>query len=373
MAARVRNRTKLHLGGAFSFLEPDDRRRVTGLWSDSQAMLRSTPSSPAPTPIARRAMLLGTLAGLLASRRSHAAVTVMAGTLLSEAERALHEGRPAAAAALFERASRIDDASATAELGMLRAWLQAGDYAHAVAWGRLVAGEHADAPEAAAWADAVEGLARPAATPPARAGVPPLPGPAAALPAAFDGPMQRLGCGLVDGARERLLVPPALAHVIAQGDLPWVVDGTGTTWRLRDADGALQREAAPSAEPAAASALPPARGALAHAGRPVLVMHPGATVREHAAAWPRLVPGLLLFPAAGERRLGIASPGAAAPLGSPVFDACGHWLGWVDDGRLEPATTAPEDVACPAGPAGDVSAVYGRWYPAAAVVWRSAA
>jgi len=325
--------------------------------------------------MARRALLLGAAACLLAPRGGRAADKSAdrdaAADFIAQAERALREERPAAAASLFERASRLDDESATAELGMMRAFLQAGDYAHAVAWGRLVAGEHPGAPQAAAWTDAVEALARPGA-PGLHPGARPLPGPAPAAASRFGRPMQSLGCGLIDGAHDRLLVPPALAAALAEGEPAWVTDGTGTTWSVRDASGALRRESGADAEPAPVSALPAARGARARPGRPVLVLHPGQPARDDASAWPRLAPALLTFPVAGEHRLGIASPGPVARVGSPVFDACGQWLGWVDDGRLEPAASGPEEAACAAGPAGDVSAIYGRWYPAAAVVWRPA-
>ncbi len=290
-----------------------------------------------------------------------------AATLLQSAEQALRDGRPEAAAGLFERASRLDDESATAELGMMRAWLQAGDYARAVAWGRLVAGEHPRSPEAAAWADAVDALARPprADAPHPAAGLAPLPGPP--VDGARLAGAQRLGCGLVDGPRQRLLMPAALARRVADGaPLPWVVDGTGTLWRMADADGRLRREAPAAAEPAAASRLPAPRGTRARPGRPVLVLHPAG-----AAGWPRLAPGLLTFPAAGERSLGLASAGPAAADGSPVFDGCGNWLGWTQEGRLEAAPIADDDAtSCQGGPGGDVASVYGRWYAAAGVAWR---
>jgi hypothetical protein len=337
-------------------------------------MIRFVPPQSSAAPMARRSWLLGAAAWLITPQGADAADPVAdrapAAEFLAQAERALRDERPAAAAGLFERASRLDDVSAAAELGMMRAYLQAGDYAHAVAWGRLVAGEHPDAPEAAAWADAVEALARPAAAASARPGVPPLPGPApAALPRAGR-PLELLGGGLIAGAPERLLLPPALASALADVEGLRVTDGTGTRWRVRDASGALSRESSGEAEPAPVIALPAVRGARARPGRPVLVLHPGLPARDGAFSWPHLRPALLTFPAAGEHRLGIASPGPAAPRGSPVFDACGQWLGWLDDGRLEPAAAGDEGDACAAGPAGDVDAIYGRWYPAAAVLWR---
>ena len=319
----------------------------------------------------RRRLLLAAGAGLLTvrTRADDASPAARAAPWIASAEQTLRSGRPAAAAELFERASRIDDDAATAELGMMRAYLQAGDYAHALAWGRLVAGEHPHAPEAAAWADAVDALAhapRPGEATPS--GMPPLPGPDVDAPALPRTGLQRIGCGLIDGARQRLLVAPELARRLAEGPLPWIVDGTGSTWRMTDADGRLRREAAPGAEPAAASLVPPVRGVRARPGRPVLLLHPAV------AGWPRLAAGLLTFPAAGERALGLASAGPAAPDGSPVFDACGDWLGWTREGRLEQAPVADGDAtACQGGPGGDVASLYGKWYAAAAIVWRAAA
>jgi len=315
----------------------------------------------------RRGILALAAAGALLPLRALADER-SAAALLDAAEQALRDQRPEAAASLFERASRLDDESATAELGMMRAWLQAGDHAHAVAWGRLVAGEHAKSPEAAAWADAVDALARGPRTGAAVAtpGVPPLPGPPAD-PTRLAG-ATRLGCGLIDGGRQRLLVPPRLARRIADGALPWVLDGTGGLWRMADAQGGLQREAVASAEPAAVARAPALHVARGRPGRPVLVLHPAVE-----GGWPRLAAALLTYPATGDTRPGIAGAWPAAADGSPVFDACGHWLGWSVDGALEPAPLAGADAtSCAAGPASDVASIYGQRYATAAVVWRPA-
>ncbi len=320
----------------------------------------------------RRAVLLGGCALMLRAGSVRAADVAGAATLIASAELALRDCRPAAAAVLFERASRLDDDSATAELGMMRAYLQSGDYATAVAWGRLVAGEHPRSPEAAAWADAVDALARPGIALPARAGALALPAPAAGLADLRGARAERVGCGLIDGARQRLLVPPGLARRLAEGPWPWVVDGTGSLWRVLDAEGGLRPEAPAGAEPAAASRAPALVGARARPGRPVAVLHAGPASAPDSADWPRLAAGLLTYPAAGEHLPGLASVGPAAPDGSPVFDACGNWLGWACGGRLEPAPGATADAACAGGPVGDVAATYGRWYAAVGVIWRAA-
>jgi hypothetical protein len=312
---------------------------------------------------------LASALALAAAGRARAADAPSAASLMRAAERALRSGRPNEAAGLFERASRLDDVSATAELGMMRSYLQAGDYAHALAWGRLVAGEHRQSPEAEAWADAVDALARPAAAKAAAAGSPPLPGPATDGQAFDAENAERLGCGLLDAPHRRLLMPPALAQRVAAGAaLPWIVDGTGTPWRMTDAEGSVRCEAPAEAEPTAAGRAPAPQVGRALPGRPVLLLHPAV-----AGAWPRLAPGLLTFPAAGERLLGLASAGPAAPEGSPVFDACGRWLGWAVGGHLEPAAAPGEDAtSCRAGPGGDVASIYGQRYATAATVWRPA-
>jgi len=318
-------------------------------------------------PARRRVLLAGALALLLEPVAASAGDAAAAASLLAEGERALRAGRPAEAATWFERASRIDDTTATAELGMLRAALQAGDYLHAVAWSRLVAGEHTGSAEAAAWADAVESLARPNAARATRVGVAPLPGPAAARPA---GSGMRLGCGLIDGAGGRLHALPRVMDLIARGERPWVIDGTGNAWRVHDAQGSLRREAPTDAEPPPASRVRSLRGALARPGQPVLVLHAPVTPHDEAD-WPRLAPALLTYPAAGERLPGVALAGPRPADGSPVFDACGAWLGWWSDGRLESPRYATADAGCTAGPAADVAAVYDRWYAAVGVIRRA--
>jgi hypothetical protein len=303
-------------------------------------------------------------------------------------DQALARGRPAEAVDRFERAARLDDERPDAELGQLRAWLQAGDYAHAVAWGRLVAGEHADSPMAAAWADAVESLARPGRWPaPALAPTAwPFPAPPARRPraAAGDSMFVAVATGLVDGASRRLCLAPAVRERLsrdAAGRPLWVTEGTGAMLRLADDDDGSLTLDDPAAEPPAGLQGPAPTRAAAVPGRPVLVIstHPddgrgGAC----GTSWPRLRLGLLAQPGAADPRSRVDLPGPPPADGSPVWDACGHWLGWVEGGALTPVpdraapAPVPPAATCASRASLDTTAHYGRWYAAVATVWRQA-
>jgi hypothetical protein len=70
--------------------------------------------------------------------------------LMQEAREALSAGEPARAAALFEDASHLDDETPDAEIGMVQAYLEGGEYRKALAFATLTAGEHPDSREAEA-------------------------------------------------------------------------------------------------------------------------------------------------------------------------------------------------------------------------------
>lgn len=76
--------------------------------------------------------------------------------IMSAASRALAAGDTARAADLFEQAARIDDATPEAEIGMVRAYLQGGEYRKALAFATLVAGEHLGSSKAEAFLAWVE-------------------------------------------------------------------------------------------------------------------------------------------------------------------------------------------------------------------------
>ncbi len=63
--------------------------------------------------------------------------------LVVQAQTALANGQPQQAAELYEKAAGYGE-SATAEIGMVRAYLQAGEFKKTIAFANLVAAEHAD-------------------------------------------------------------------------------------------------------------------------------------------------------------------------------------------------------------------------------------
>lgn len=69
---------------------------------------------------------------------------------LIRAEQALAR-KSADAAALFEHASHVAGESATAEIGMVRAYMSSGQYRRALSYAHLVQGEHKASTEALAW------------------------------------------------------------------------------------------------------------------------------------------------------------------------------------------------------------------------------
>lgn len=97
----------------------------------------------APTRIRERALL----AALIVCVAAPAAATRE--RLLAEGEAALARGAAAQAGELFERAGFVKHA-AEAELGLIRSYLQAGEYRRALVFAAHTAGAHPDAPEGAA-------------------------------------------------------------------------------------------------------------------------------------------------------------------------------------------------------------------------------
>lgn len=77
-------------------------------------------------------------------------------SLLQSANQALASGEFERAAEQFEQAARVNDSTPEAEIGMVRAYLQAGEYRKALAVATLVAGEHPGSPEAEAFLAWVE-------------------------------------------------------------------------------------------------------------------------------------------------------------------------------------------------------------------------
>lgn len=339
----------------------------------------SGPTSSLPS-FRRRALMLAALAAF--ARRSFAASGDARAAWMARGEAALAAGRAAEAVDAFERAARIDDTDPDAELGQARAWLQDGDAAHARAWSRLVAGEHPAYPVATAWADAIEDLARPA---PRRAveslsPYPALPSPPARRPRALapGGRVEAVCHGLVDGSGARLRVPPAqrerLDALAAAGVPLWVTDGTGAVLRMDGGDDLSLAIDDPASDAPAARRVPPAQARPAVTGRPLLLLEARVVPGLHdacAVSWPRLRAGLLALPARDRARARIDAAGGAPADGTPVFDACGGWLGWSEAGELAPAIDASTAGACPARSPLDSAALHARWYAALGTVWRA--
>jgi hypothetical protein len=101
------------------------------------------------------ALLCGTLGwhAMAAALPQHERINHNASTLrqaLIRAEKSLADKAPDAAA-LFEHASHVEGESATAEIGMVRAYMAGGQYRRALSYAHLVQGEHTSSTEAQAW------------------------------------------------------------------------------------------------------------------------------------------------------------------------------------------------------------------------------
>lgn len=310
---------------------------------------------------AAAAALLLAAAAAAAAHEAHDAPPARAAeraALLEDGERALQRGDAEAARQAFERAGQIAH-SADAEIGLVRADMQAGRYGEAVAFVAHTAGAHRQEPAGAllhAWLLALGGQAdaarrrldaltadQPSARPRAQAlralidddrrrpGAawlqPPLrlaPYPSGTRPAPGSrvrGAATLLGDGRVAWA-------PAAALKACGASPAWLRNGLGQTTAARPSRGA----AAPRGLVALATATPLPAGAETAARAPFpgspgyLVAHVAAP--DAAAAWPRLGAGFFLAPADrpdADIHLGVPAPAGA--VGSPVFDANGALAG----------------------------------------------
>jgi tetratricopeptide (TPR) repeat protein len=275
--------------------------------------------------------------------------------LLAEGERALAEGNAGAASVLFEQASFITHA-ADAELGLIRSFMQQGQYRRALAFAAHTAGAHPDVAAGSAlyaWLLHLGGQARIAmqVVERARARLPDdrvlldtqallaaaHPRPAAALleppvrfapfsPAssALPAAARARGSGvLVDGGRHALTV----ASAVASAKRVWVRNGRGQVGAVR----AMRIEAALGiavldlAEPIGVSTPTPTRRDPFPGSPGYLVEYPQAAGTE--PTWPLMRIGFLgaAATAAGVYALGIEVP--AGPRGGPVFGSTGQWIG----------------------------------------------
>lgn len=317
--------------------------------------------------------------------------------LLELAERALAAGNPAYALIGFERAAMMLHAGDT-EMGLVRAWMQSGDYRRALTFSAHTAGAHKDMPAAAglyAWllraggqevfAQRVlsEGLQRSAADPvllavqqafQARVAVPApdllaLPHRMAPMMSMAEGQTpppvdaQVLGTAVLLGDGQTAV---ALQTIVQAGRQIWVRNGLGRTTmaEVQDTPQAL------SAQGFVLLRLAVSVGSvdLALAPRDPFAGSQGFTIAYSAQsdgtpAWPLLQQGFFggADGSTGMRKLGIPMPGNAAS--GLVLDASGHLAGVafrtrVGQAAMLPASVvrgllaeAPPDAALPQPPA----------------------
>jgi hypothetical protein len=331
--------------------------------------------------------------------------------LLAAGERALAAGDADASSALFEQAGFIQHA-ADAELGLIRSFMQQGEYRRALSFAAHTAGAHPDVAAGSAlyaWLLHLGGQTRIATqvVERARARLPDdrvlldtqalltaaQPRPAAALleppvrfapfsPAssALPATARVRGSGvLVDSGRRALTA----AAAVAGAGRVWVRNGRGQLGAVRATrlETALGLAVLDLAEPIGVSTPAPT-------GRDPFPGSPGYLVEYPQAggagpAWPLMRIGFLgtALTDAGLYALGIEAP--AGPRGGPVFGSAGQWIGLAvaRDGAADAlvlasqlrrvlsdaATDAPGPAATP-GAAAAADAIYERALPIAVEV-----
>ena len=307
--------------------------------------------------------------------------------LLDEGERQLAAGQPDQAQDVLDRAAMMLHAADT-EAALVRAYMQAGQYRRALAFGAHAAGAHrrdwpagtalyawllqvggqsvvarrvldealALAPDDAALRSASHQLNRPWPAPDAVLRQPPLRTAPYAWGAEPPADSEVVGSGVLldDGVSAAVptttLGPAPLAHSPV-----WLRNGLGQTVsaRLQARDEGLGLTTLRLDSP-----LP--RATLAAARREPFAGSPGymveyAPTHSPSAAWPLLRQGFFarLTTDAGLRRLGLDAP--AGPRGGPVFNARGEFAGVAVPGsdgpdRLVPASMPVLRAALPGAP-----------------------
>lgn len=277
--------------------------------------------------------------------------------LLLQAEAALARAEPAEAASLFDRASMIRHA-ADAELGLVRTYMQAGEYRRAVTFAAHAAGAHPDTPAGTglyAWLLLLGGQRHPANDILRRARER---APDDAVLTATDALLQSaapspVGLLLEPPARFAPFSPgstsiPAAAQAVASGVLlsggqrvlaPAASVGDKRQVWLRNGLGKVAAARAVRVLPGLGLVLldleqPLASDGLAHRipERDAFPGSPGFAIEfsgaaEATPAWPLLRIGFLGRPTATPSiyELGIATP--RGPRGGPVFDHAGRLVG----------------------------------------------
>ena len=301
------------------------------------------------------AMVAGPLAAAADAQTSGARLA-----LLDEAEAAMTRGDTTAAIAAFDRAAMMLHAADT-EMGLVRAYLQQGEYRRALAFAAHVAGAHRDAPSAAAlyaWLLSIGGQgafaqrlmekaqSRAPSDPVlaetrqrlASAGVAPT-------PALLDTPHRMAPHGVTLAGEPPV---PASARVVSNGvllndglhallPLASCMDHQGPLW-VRDGMGhnrgaRIERRIETLGLALATLSVPLEQGHAPPASRDPYGGSPGyvvafAVANDANPAWPWLHAGFVGSAgavASSHRRLGIDVP--ASVNGAPVFDAAGSWSG----------------------------------------------
>lgn len=240
--------------------------------------------------------------------------------LLASGEQALARGDAAAAIDAFERAASAHDEAA--ELGLVRARLQAGDYRAALALAAHVAGEHREAEPAALYAALLQAGGHAEHAQRVLGGSPPAAAPA--LPVAW-GAMAPAGARVVGNA---VLVAAGRAVMpTPRTALPrlWLRNGLGQTVTAVPVSGAdgLTTLALDTPLPWDRRLEPAARPPFAGSPAFVVAYRPSETA---AADWPQLHAGFL----GSGLQAGVAAPAWAT--GAPLLDAAGRLAGIVLQG-----------------------------------------
>ncbi len=274
--------------------------------------------------------------------------------MLRDGEAALSRGEIEQAAALFEQAGFVKHA-ADAELGLIRAYMQSGQYRRALTFAAHTAGAHPDVAAGSglyAWLLHLGGQVQAAQRllDRARTRLPddPLLGETqgllkAALPVAPTSMLHAPARFAPYSAASETL--PHQVHAVASGVLVEAgrrvltvrsaLDGATMIW-VRDGLGRVQQATLEPGEASSALALlklatPMQTAALRAVARDAFPGSPAVSVEfapdeRGGPAWPMLYLGFLGSPTAdGSVRLGVNMP--AGPRGGPVFDGAGTLIG----------------------------------------------
>ncbi|CAN5385119.1 hypothetical protein BH11PSE11_BH11PSE11_11740 [soil metagenome] len=281
--------------------------------------------------------------------------------LLLRGEAALAGSNVDAATQAFEHAGAMMHA-ADAEMGLVRSYMQAGEYKRALSFSAHVAGEHRDEPGGVAlyaWllhiggnrvaarrllqeaegrlpADPLLALMREELSSPfpmAASRLSQAPARFAPYGSSTGLPLDArvVGTGVLLSAESLVLVPlSTLSHTSAL----WVRNGLGKLARAKVERRLVKQGIAvlrldhpmPTGSKMSPAARDPFPGSIAHSVE-------YATTSDAKPAWPVLTSGFLGQPKddSGERRLGIDLQ--KGPRGGPVFDAAGRFIGIAMPGR----------------------------------------